>query len=130
MTVFLNDWSEPRYNGSLGIDALKDDFEIKDNSLDGANILYASYTQEDYAGNALVVFERDGNLFLVSGGHCSCYGLEGQWEPEETTVEALENLLDVGGSYYTLGGSDYGGMEKNREAMRRAIDSFQSSQAK
>lgn len=30
-----------------------------------------------------------GKLFEFSGGHCSCYGFEGQYEPEETTLAYL-----------------------------------------
>ena len=44
------------------------------------NILFASYGQGGYEGDAWVLFEEDGKLFEVNGGHCSCYGLEGQWE--------------------------------------------------
>jgi hypothetical protein len=36
-----------------------------------------------------VIFEKDGKLWEVNGSHCSCYGLEGQWQPEETTWEAI-----------------------------------------
>jgi hypothetical protein len=44
--------------------------------------VYACYWYEHYEGSAVVVYKRDGQWFLVTGGHCSCYGLEGQWEPE------------------------------------------------
>lgn len=57
------------------------------------NILLAWYGYGDYDGSAFVLFERDGNLYEVNGGHCSCYGLEGQWEPEETSVEALRHRI-------------------------------------
>lgn len=69
-------------------------------------ILLASYTNECYEGDAFVLFERDGKLFEVNGGHCSCFGLEGQWEPEETTKEALIHRLDkgdLGVSYWDKG---------------------------
>ena len=52
-------------------------------------ILFAWYDCADYSGSALVVYERDGKLFEVNGSHCSCYGLEEQWKPEETSAEAL-----------------------------------------
>ena len=52
-------------------------------------VLLASYTYEDYGGSAFVLFKKDGKLWEVNGSHCSCHGLEGQWEPEETTPEAL-----------------------------------------
>lgn len=56
---------------------------------DNVNILYAEYNNEDYSGNATVIFEQDGKLFEVHGSHCSCYGLENQWEPESCTVEDI-----------------------------------------
>jgi hypothetical protein len=52
-------------------------------------VVLACYTGGGYDGSALVVFRHDGKLFEVYGSHCSCYGLEGQWEPEETTPAAL-----------------------------------------
>jgi hypothetical protein len=60
------------------------------------NILLASYTYEDYSGDAFVLFEKERKLFEVNGGHCSCYGLENQWKPESTTVESLLHRLNEG----------------------------------
>lgn len=68
------------------------------------NVLLAIYTYEDYDGSAFVLFERNDVLYEVNGGHCSCYGLEDQWEPEETSVEALRKRMDDGNL-----GSGYGG---------------------
>lgn len=62
----------------------------------GIEILIASYTYEDYSGAAFVLFRRDGKLYEVTGSHWSCYGLEGLWSPEETSVEALRHRLDRG----------------------------------
>lgn len=90
--MFLNDWKES------GVDGMKSDFGITDADLEGAEILLASYTYEDYSGSAFVLFRRDGKLFEVNGGHCSCFGLgesdysgdtTTQWQPEETTVESM-----------------------------------------
>lgn len=88
--TYLNDWSESGRQGVIS------DFQINESALDGAEIIVASYTYEDYSGSAYVLFRRDGKLFEVHGGHCSCYGLEGQWEPEETTKEAILHRLDKG----------------------------------
>ncbi len=52
-------------------------------------ILFASYGGASYEGDAFVLYEREGKLYEVSGGHCSCFGLEGQWKPEETAWAAL-----------------------------------------
>jgi hypothetical protein len=56
-------------------------------------IVFASYGGGSYDGDAMVVYERDGALYEVNGGHCSCYGLEGQWKPDETSREALRMRL-------------------------------------
>ena len=54
------------------------------------NILFAAYDTPDYEGYAFVLFKKGNQLYEVHGSHCSCYGLEGQWSPEETTLEALK----------------------------------------
>lgn len=64
-------------------------FSAPDDALQGATVLLALYQYEDYSGDAIVIYEKDGKLFEVNGGHCSCNGLEGQWKPEETSWEAL-----------------------------------------
>lgn len=65
------------------------EFDINSEKLEGCEILYACYTPGDYCGDAHVIFRKEGKLYEVNGSHCSCMGLEGQWEPEETTVAAL-----------------------------------------
>ena len=35
--------------------------------------------------------KASGALFENHGSHCSCYGFEGQWEPEPTTIEYLKS---------------------------------------
>ena len=95
--MFLHDWApgSDNYRGT-GLAGLKADFEIGDDALLGVEILLASYTYEDYSGDAFVLFSRDGKLWEVNGSHCSCYGLEGQWEPEETSVESIERRISTG----------------------------------
>jgi hypothetical protein len=53
-------------------------------------IIMAAYDVEGYEGSVLVLYRGDdGQLYEVNGSHCSCYGLEDQWEPEVTSAEAL-----------------------------------------
>ncbi len=59
-------------------------------------ILFATYgdfdsgTESDYSMCCHIIGQNeDGSLFYIYGSHCSCMGLEGQWEPEPTTKEAL-----------------------------------------
>jgi hypothetical protein len=64
---------------------IANNFNIPCYTLNDTNIIFTSYTYEDYSGNALVVYEENGKFFEVHGSHCSYNGLEGQWEPEEGT---------------------------------------------
>jgi|SRR6478609_1240888 len=75
---------------------------------ENVNIIFAFYTDEDYSGEAFVLFEKEGRLYEVNGSHCSCYGLEDQWEPSETSLEELKYRLvegKMGEGYY---GNKYG----------------------
>lgn len=100
--VYLNNWQT--------LEDMKKDFwpgyceehKLTD-ELNNVNVLLASYGTPSYEGYAFVLFERDGKLYEVNGSHCSCFGLEGQWEPEETTVEAIQHRINRG----NLGKGDY-----------------------
>jgi len=123
--IFLNDWKHK-------IDVLSDFFDINISSYEynsekcpygnydywvdkkikmekllkqmaDVNILFASYGTGNYSGDAFVLFEKGGKLFEVDGSHCSCFGLENQWDPEETTIELLIKRLTDG----KLGCDDY-----------------------
>lgn len=60
--------------------------------------LYADYEEGCYEGQSVVVFIHNGKLYFNYGSHCSCYGLESCWEPEEITLTELKHYLDD--SYY------------------------------
>lgn len=77
-----------RFYGSFeNCDDIENEFGIE--LPPGMEIIYAEYNSGDYEGYAFVLYRQDGKMFEVNGYHCSCYGLEGQWEPEETFIEAL-----------------------------------------
>jgi hypothetical protein len=72
------------------------EFEEPEETLMDSEVIFADYERGQLEGEAMVVFLRDdsplGNeprLYCVHASHCSCRGLEGQWEPEETTIKAL-----------------------------------------
>jgi len=50
------------------------------------SVLWASYENGGYDGAAMVIYRQGDRVFEVTGSHCSCYGLEGQWEPEEYDI--------------------------------------------
>lgn len=95
--IYLGDWS------NCGLKQLIDDFSDYDENyekqlidLSGINILLAYYRYEDYNGEAFVLFEKDGQLYEVNGSHCSCYGLENQWEPRLTELKGIAYRLNEG----------------------------------
>lgn len=54
-----------------------------------AQVIFADYEYENYSGSADVLFRDGDNFVYASGSHCSCYGLEGQWEPETYAPDEL-----------------------------------------
>lgn len=72
---------------------------------DNIQICFAEYNDPDgYSGYAMVIYYdvKQKKYFEVYGSHCSCYGLEDQWTPEELKFEALE-LRFKEGIFYTAG---------------------------
>lgn len=124
--IFMHDWSDPFkvVADFTGVSLDKDEYEsesapfneeywlelkgkMKEKLKDFKNIkiLFASYGSDNYTGNAWVLYEENGLLFEVNGSHCSCYGLEGQWQPEEVILSEIKNRLEKG----TFGEDDYSG---------------------
>lgn len=86
-TIYFGDWAAENWDKKLGREAMAKDFNAEVPP-DG-DILLAWYSYEDYSGSAFVLFKKGDDLFEVNGGHCSCNGLEGQWDPKPTTWGAL-----------------------------------------
>lgn len=84
---------------------------------DDVHILLAWYGYGSYSGNSFVLFEKKGILYQVNGNHCSCTGLEGQWEPEETSIDALEYTLDQGTKF----SSEYVGSDEAEKHLRAVL---------
>lgn len=49
--------------------------------------VFASYDIDGYEGDAFVVFSNGDGWKFVTGSHCSCYGMEGQWDEEDFYLE-------------------------------------------
>ena len=91
------------------------DFQVEVKAV--GSVLFAWYGYGDYCGSAFVLFENDDKLYEVNGSHCSCYGLEGQWDPEEVNVEALTHTLKEGYRF----SSHYDGGDEARAALERYL---------
>lgn len=85
--IFLDDfWAETKKE-SLDIMARK--FEVPVSEFRGCTFIVAQYSYEDYSGGSYCLFKKDGKLYENYGSHCSCYGLEEQWEPTEADIGAI-----------------------------------------
>lgn len=71
-------------------------FSIPLDELKDKHFLYAhySYPYDDYTAEAYLLFIENDKLYEVDAGHCSCYGLEGQFEPEEVPIEVLYHRIE------------------------------------
>lgn len=76
------------------VDDVVAQFDIAPSDLDGCEILSAEYEYEDYEGTAHVLFRKEGGLYEVVSGHCSCYGLEGTWKPERVVEQELRERAE------------------------------------
>ena len=75
-----------RYFGEFaGIDDLRHEFKISLADVQDPEILWAYYEVEGYGSTARVIYQREGHVYEVYGSHCSCMGLEDQWEPAEVS---------------------------------------------
>lgn len=104
---------EPTWPNKKNWHKYKADMEKELEEFKDVNIILASYGNDYYEGEAFVLFEREGRLFEVNASHCSCYGLEGQWneEVEEVVLEELKNRLKNG----TFGECEYTGNNFKKE---------------
>lgn len=84
--MYYGNWSDKQ--------GIENDFDVSLN--ENVVILLAAYNTPWYEGYGFVLFEENGMLYEVNASHCSCHGLEGQWVPEETSVEALIHRLNEG----------------------------------
>lgn len=73
------------------------EFQLEDNALNDCAILFATYDIEGYEGSALILFVKQGKIYIVEGSHCSCMGLEGQFDAEEISPDALKKMCTGNG---------------------------------
>lgn len=89
-TLFLNEWEEE------GLEAIKTVFRLTDRALAEIDLLLASYSRDAFCGEAFVLFRKGKTLYEVNASHDSGICMEGQWEPEETLLKALEFRMEKG----------------------------------
>lgn len=104
------------YNGNWeSAGDMAQSFSIDEPELAGKTVLFAAYEYGLYEGYAfvLLVDNASGQFEEVNGCHCSCCGLEGQWEPEQCDPDALMHRL--------TNGSTYGVMERYKDQIAAVL---------
>lgn len=102
-------------------DEIAKTFEEDIRSFEGIRIIFAAFTGDCYEGSAFVLFERGGKLYEVNGSHCSCFGFEDQWDPEEASIAELRHRMDEG----TLG-EDHHGDGSFTDVLREVLDRYEN----
>ena len=96
--------------------------EFGDELHSSIEIIYADYSQGNYEGTAHVLYRQHGKLFTVDAYHCSCHGLDGMWEPVETTLETIRHLADNGsGNTKDYAGHDFFALGEVPETKKKFI---------
>jgi hypothetical protein len=115
----LKDMSEEEVRDHIG-----EEYEVNREVVDQYDILIAYESVGSWGCDSSSFFllknKETGQLFENHASHCSCYGFEEQFEPEETTVEYLKS--EHFGFYN--GGYDEDS-EGNRDAVMKYIQQLQ-----
>ncbi len=103
------------------IASLYKDFNVPASRQDVSRLVvaYMSVGAWGCDSDAFIVYKaKNGKFYEVHGSHCSCYGFEGQWEPE--LVEDFTVFANR--SDYMLAGGGYDDdQEKNAIGIRRVL---------
>lgn len=100
------------------------EYEADPNILEDLEILIGYESVGDWGCDSSSFFllkDKDGNLYEMHGSHCSCYGFEGQFDLEKTTVEALKFRINESYNktvFYT------GGYDDNENINIEAVNNY------
>jgi len=86
-TEITNIFESGYINDSEEYDQVENSIIEKD--LEGAELLVSIGNSYGYEEEMLVIYEKDGRLYIVEASHCSCYDFSGQWSPSEYSYKAM-----------------------------------------
>lgn len=108
--MYKNDFSGEGWNGKSGWALVQSEFKMEEPEPE--EVIIADYRPGDYCGDADVLYRNGDTYYYATGGHCSCYGLEGQWAPEPYTKETLLGQVER---------ANYGFFKDEAETIRKAL---------
>jgi hypothetical protein len=63
--------------------------------------VFAQYETPAYEGYSTVITSTGADdFFIVEGSHCSCFGLEGQWEPTRHDSADLRKMMEASYGFF------------------------------
>lgn len=87
-----------------------------------SRVIYSRYDIDGYEGSAILVYELGDKYYLNEGSHCSCFGLEESWNPEEYDLKTLIAVIERRDeSYYRK--------DENKIILRRLRRRYNASMA-
>lgn len=107
--IYREGFLEPGWkDNETGWNRVVAEFAITGSETVEPDAVFATYERPPYEGYALVAYRRGDKAYLVEGSHCSCFGLEGQWEPTEyaNVGELMECLRKRGSMTYPSATAD------------------------
>lgn len=111
------------YNGIYPDNPITEDL-VRD-ELKHRNILVAYESVGDWGcdSNSFFLFKdkKTKKLYEMHGGHCSCYGFEGQYEPEEITLENLKARIE---NAYENHAFNSGGYDDDSDENQKQVTGF------
>jgi hypothetical protein len=92
----FEDWQDVRRQFSDASYYHKSEGNLQIDPVEEPDHVYAYYDREGYEGTAKVAYyiAAENKFYTVYGTHCSCYGLEGQWEPEPYDPDIFAAMID------------------------------------
>lgn len=75
-----------------------ENFDLDKDLLNDYEVLFAGYDVEEYSGYAVVILKHKihKTLHQVFAGRCSCDGLKGKFDIEDTDIRHIRTLLKNG----------------------------------
>ena len=122
-TLYLEDYKD--LTKSELLNTIAKDFEVSQKDLGKFHVLIAYKSVGNWGCDSsawlLLKDKQTKELFEVNASHCSCYGFEQQFEPEETTVGYLKSDK----FRYSSGGYD-NSKESNKEQVNAFIKAMRN----
>lgn len=78
------------------VEQMLNDFEEKELILEGIELMVVIGESEMYSENLACIYKKENEFYMFKASHCSCYGFEGQWDANITSIQMIEHYAEKG----------------------------------